>query len=212
MTKSYFLIISIVCFLLSSVSTAANAEEEKLQFSKYSKNLQQKPIVYEGGAVDSNWRWAYFEGEVTVSGVLWIEDQAYFLIPDAKSAKILPHVIGPKYGYARMIDKLLLNKVIDYSGIPKPGSEIRGKFVRDMQHNWEAEFLTKLLGSNKATELLNNKPEVIKINVVANIKNIITTVECDKRLYGAKVVEIRLLQDTSKRMLAMSNIPKFQGC
>lgn len=212
MTKSYFFIISMCCLFLSSISLAVNAEEEKLQFSKYSKNLQQKPIVYDNGAIDDNWRWAYFEGEVTVSGVLWIEDDAFFLIPDAKSAKLLPQVIGPKYGYARKINKLLLNKGIDYSGIPKPGSEIRGKFINDIETRWEREFFTKLLGSDEAIKLLKNKPEVVKINVVAKIKNILTTVECDTRLYGADIVEIRLPQDSTKRLLAMSNTPKFQGC
>lgn len=212
MTKSYFFIISICCFFLSSISLAVNAEEEKLQFSKYSKNLQQKPIIDDEGAINNNWRWAYFEGEVTVSGVLWIEDNAYFLIPDAKSAKLLPQVIGPKYGYARKINKMLLHKGINYSGIPKPGYESRGKFIKDIETRWEREFFTKLLGADEAIKLLKNKPEVVKINVVAKIKNITTTVECDTRHYGADIVEIRLTQNSSKRMLAMSNTPKFQGC
>lgn len=136
----------------------------------------------------------------------------FFLIPDAKSDKLLPQVIGPKYGYARKINKMLFNKGIDYSGIPKPGSEIRGKFINDIETRWEREFFTKLLGSDEAIKLLKNKPEVVKINVVAKIKNILTTVECDTRLYGADIVEIRLPQDTSKRLLAKSSTPKFQGC
>lgn len=194
---------------------AVNAKEETLQFSKYSKNLQLKPIIDDKGAINNNWRWAYFEGEVTVSGVLWIEDDVYFLIPDANSANLLPQVIGPKYGYARRIDKMLLFVVgqnIDATLLPKSDFEARAKMARQMELAWETQFLTKLIGKDKANKLLENKPEVIKINVVSTIKNIMTTVECDTRLYGADIVEIRLPQDSTKRLLAMSNTPKFQGC
>jgi hypothetical protein len=215
MTKSYFLAISIVCFFLSSVSMAVNAEEETLQFSKYSKNLQRKPIVSDSGAIYDNWRWAYFAGEVSVSGVLWIEDDAYFLIPDANSSKILPQVIGPKYGYASKIEKILLSidgQNIDATLLPKNDFEAKAKMVRQLKLAWESQFLTKLLGSDEAIKLLENKPEVVKINVIVKIKNVLTTVECDTRHYGADVIEIRLPQDTSKRLLALSNTPKFQGC
>lgn len=148
-------------------------------------------------------------------GVLWIEDDAYFLIPDASSSKLLPQVIGPKYGYARKIDKMLLFLVgqnIDATMLPKSDFEARAKMARQMELTWETQFLAKLLGSDQAIKLLKNKPEVVKINVIAKIKNILTTVECDTRHYGASIVEIRLPQDTSKRLLALSNTSKFQGC
>lgn len=188
-----------------------NAEEEKLQFSKYSKNLQQKPTLDFNGVVIDNWRMAGFEGEVTVEGVLWIED-GYYLIPDAKSAKLLPHVVGPKYGYARKIEKILLSDGLDYSGLPKADLSARHEIVKQMQNRWETEFLTNLLGSDEANKLLKNKPKVVKINVIAKIKNFGTSVDCDSRGYGADIVSIRLPQDTSKRLLAKSNTPKFQVC
>jgi hypothetical protein len=159
--------------LIPCIAWAADADGSAVTFSKYSPEIR---LV----AYDEQTHTHKFTGTIKLVGTLFLEfdmeapDRAngeinvQKFVPDSESAAKLPAVVGGFYPSA-----------VRYISLDTPVSQLETLF------GGKQEFIRISHGASHSVSK--------RVSVV--VRHYIATVECDSRVYGAKVVSIAALKE-----------------